>query len=150
MNELVQRLSVGKHSVEASMRTEKTVAALKEAIDRGYVHIKFLETKGGTELGVNLDKSACDFTQADFVKEIGNVHIVGDLSLNYVKVKCIADIKLETLSGKGYLSLQQNNKWQCYTTLQHRNLVLVFLQGEITLYCNGFVNYIDVDVIKSL
>ncbi len=103
MNELVQRLSQGNHPVEASLRPEKTVAALKESIDRAYVHIKFTSTKGGTELGVKLDSDASNFTEADFEHQTGKVHLVGDLTLNYVKVKCIADIDLETLAGSGHL-----------------------------------------------
>jgi hypothetical protein len=103
MNELVQRLSEGDHPVEASLRPEKTVKALKEAIDRGYVHIKFTNTKGGTELGVRLDQGATDLSRADFDSQTGNVRLVGGLTLNYVKVRCIADIGLDTLEGKGHL-----------------------------------------------
>jgi len=103
MNELVQRLSQGNHPVEASLRPEKTVAALKESIDRSYVHIKFTNTKGGTELGVKLDPEASNFNSADFERQAGKVHLVGDLTLNYVKVRCIADIDLETLAGSGHL-----------------------------------------------
>ncbi|WDD36579.1 MbtH domain protein (plasmid) [Nostoc sp. UHCC 0926] len=103
MNELVQRLSQGKHSVEASLRPKKTSTALKESIDRGYVHIKFTQTKGGTDLGVRLDTQASNWSEADFTQSTGKVHLVGNLTLNYVKVRCIADIDLETLEGKGYL-----------------------------------------------
>lgn len=103
MNELVQRLSHGEHPVEASLRPAKTAAALKESIDRGYVHIKFTNTKGGTELGVRLDSAASNFNDADFERQMGKVHLVGNLTLNYVKVQCIADIDLATLEGKGHL-----------------------------------------------
>ncbi len=103
MNELVQRLSQGNHPVEASLRPEKTVAALKESIDRDYVHIKFTNTKGGTDLGVRLDREASQFNEADFEQQKGKVHLVGNLTLNYVKVICIADIDLETLTGIGHL-----------------------------------------------
>jgi hypothetical protein len=103
MNELVQRLSEGKHPVEASLRSEKTATALKESIDRGYVHIKFTNTKGGTDLGVKLDLEASNFNEADFDHQTGKVHLVGDLTLNYVKVRCIADIDLVTLNGNGHL-----------------------------------------------
>jgi hypothetical protein len=103
MNELVQRLSQGNHPVEVSLRPEKTAAALKERIDLGYVHIKFTNTRGGTELGVRLDPDACDWSQADFDRPAGTVHLVGHLTLNYVKVKCIADIDLQTLEGQGHL-----------------------------------------------
>src|SRR5262249_20094838 len=37
---LVQRLAVGDHRVEASLAPQKSVQALKESIERGYVHIK--------------------------------------------------------------------------------------------------------------
>jgi Core binding factor beta subunit len=103
MNELVQRLSEGEHPVEASLRPEKTATALKESIDLGYVHIKFTNTKGGTDLSVKLDPEASNFTEADFEHQKGKVHLVGDLTLNYVKVRCIAGIDLATLNGKGHL-----------------------------------------------
>ncbi|MGH8612921.1 MAG: MbtH domain protein [Gammaproteobacteria bacterium] len=103
MDELVARLSNGEHHIEASLRPERTVKALKECIDRGYVHIKFTETKGGTELGVRLDRQASDIGKADFDTETGSVHLVGNLTLNYVKVQCVADIDLKALDGKGRL-----------------------------------------------
>ncbi|WP_414582637.1 MbtH domain protein [Scytonema sp. PCC 10023] len=103
MNELVQRLSEGEYPVEASLRPEKTATALKDCIDRGYVHIKFTNTKGGTDLGVRLDPEASNFNEADFEHQTGKVHLVGNLTLNYVKVRCIADIDLMTLNGKGHL-----------------------------------------------
>lgn len=103
MNELVQRLSQGDHPVEASLRPEKTVAALKDSIDREYVHIKFTNTQGGTDLGVRLDREASNFNTADFEQQKGKVHLVGNLTLNYVKVRCVADIDLETLAGVGHL-----------------------------------------------
>jgi uncharacterized protein YbdZ (MbtH family) len=100
---LVDRLCEGDHPVEASLRPEKTVKLFKEAIDRNYVHVKFTKTRGGTELGVRLDREACDFSQADFDKGSGTVHVEGNLTLDYVKVKCIADIDLATLDGTGHL-----------------------------------------------
>lgn len=103
MNELVQRLSTGEHPVEVSLRPDKTAAALKERIDLGHVHIKFTDTRGGTELGVKLDRDACDLSQANFDQPVGTVHLVGELILNYVKVRCVADIDLATLEGSGHL-----------------------------------------------
>jgi len=102
-NDLVQRLSEGEHPVEVALRPAKTAQALKECIDRGYVHIKFPNTQGGTELGVRLDKTASDFGAADFSGQRGNVRLVGGLTLDYVPVRCIADIDLSTLAGKGHL-----------------------------------------------
>jgi uncharacterized protein YbdZ (MbtH family) len=100
---LVDRLCEGDHAIEASLRPEKTVKLFKDAIDRNYVHIKFTKTKGGTELGVRLDRDACDFSQADFESGNGAVHVEGNLTLDYVKVRCVADVDLKTLEGKGRL-----------------------------------------------
>lgn len=105
MNELVQRLSEGDHSVEASLCPDKTATALKQQIDLEYVHIKFTKTRGNTDLGVRLDPEFCDLSQANFEQQTGEVHLVGSLILNYVKVRCIADIDLATLEGKGHLEL---------------------------------------------
>lgn len=100
---LVDRLCEGEHPVEAGLRPERNVKLFKEAIDRDYVHIKFTDTKGGTEIGCQLDHNACSFSAADFENGKGTVHIEGDLILDYVQVKCIADIDLSTLAGKGHL-----------------------------------------------
>ena len=100
---LVDRLCQGDHPVEAGLRPEKSAQLLKAAIERNYVHIKFTDTKGGTELGVRLDREACDFSQADFDAGAGTVHVEGGLTLDYEKVRCVADIDLATLAGKGRL-----------------------------------------------
>jgi uncharacterized protein YbdZ (MbtH family) len=100
---LVDKLCEGDHSVEAGLRPEKTVKLFKEAIDRGYVHIKFSKTKGGTELGVRLDRDFCNLSEADFENGRGPVHLEGGLTLDYVKVRCVADLELATLEGTGHL-----------------------------------------------
>ena len=105
MSDLVERLSRGKHPVEASLRPTKTVEALRERIDLGYVHVKFTDTRGGTELGFRLDPAATDLGQADFEGKAGTVRLAGDLTLDYVPVRCVADIDLDTLSGTGHLEL---------------------------------------------
>jgi uncharacterized protein YbdZ (MbtH family) len=100
---LVDRLTEGDYPVEVGLRPERTVKLFKDAIDRDYVHIKFTGTRGGTEIGVRLDREASDFTKADFENGSGTVHIEGGLTLDYVKVKCVADIDLKSLEGTGHL-----------------------------------------------
>ncbi len=100
---MVDRLCKEVQPVEIGLRQEKTAKAFKEALDRGYVYVKFTETRGGTELGVSLDREACDFRAADFEGGAGRAHLVGNLTLDYVKVRCIADIDLKTLRGEGHL-----------------------------------------------
>jgi uncharacterized protein YbdZ (MbtH family) len=102
-DDLVGFLSEGDHPVELSLRPESSVRLFKNAIDRGYVHVKFTDTRGGTELGVELDPVARDAARADLEKGAGDVHIEGALTLNYAKVRCVADIALDTLSGRGRL-----------------------------------------------
>ena len=100
---LVTRLSEGEHAVEVGLRPDKTVHAFKESLDRDYVYIKFTQTQGGTELGLRLNRERSDFSKADFASATGTAHIEGELTLNYVPVRCIADIDLTTLSGQGHL-----------------------------------------------
>jgi uncharacterized protein YbdZ (MbtH family) len=102
-DDLVQRLCTGEHAVEAVLRPEQNAQALKACIDRGYVQIKFVNTRGGTELGLSLDHQATDLSQADFAQHRGHVHLVGGLTLNYVKVRGVADLDLLTLTGQGHL-----------------------------------------------
>jgi uncharacterized protein YbdZ (MbtH family) len=102
-DDLVQRLCTGLHAVEVILRPENSAQALKACIDSGYVHIKFVNTSGGTELGVRLEPNALDLGAVDFAHQSGHVHLVGGLTLNYVPVRCIADIDLATFTGQGYL-----------------------------------------------
>ena len=103
MSDLVQRLSTGEHPIEVSLRPERTVQALAAALERGYVHIRFTNTRGGTELGVPVDRQLSNLGDADFEQGRGRVRIVGELSLDFVRVRCIADVDLSTLSGAGRL-----------------------------------------------
>jgi uncharacterized protein YbdZ (MbtH family) len=98
---LVDRLCEGDYQVEVVLRPEKNARLFKEAIDRDYVHIKFTDTRGGTELGMRLDRAACDFADADFEGGKNTVHLEGGLTLDYVPIRCIADLNLETLQGIG-------------------------------------------------
>lgn len=104
MDDLVQRLSAGTHPVEVKIRPEPTIDRLRECLDRGYVHIKFTETRGGTELGVALDRAASQWTEEQLAAQSGTIRLDGDLTLNFVKVRCTADIDLRDFSGQGRLT----------------------------------------------
>ena len=106
MDELVERLSQGAHPVIAGRA--KSAEELKQSIDRGYVLIKFTDTRGGTELGMRLEKDATDLSKADFAQSTGTVHLVGKLTLNYVPVRFIADIDLAALTGTGHLEILES------------------------------------------
>jgi hypothetical protein len=103
MNELVQRLTNGPHPIIA----ERSASAqeLREQIDRGFVLLKFPNTRGGTELGSQLDMEQTRLDGANFESGVGSVRLVGNLTLNYDKVQLVADIDLASLKGTGHLVL---------------------------------------------
>jgi hypothetical protein len=102
VNELVERLTKEQPLI-ASLRPDRTVELFKAAIDRGYVHLKFTETRGGTELGVRLEGDACDLSKGNFESRTGTVKLVGTLVLNYDRVRMHAQVSLDTLGGTGRL-----------------------------------------------
>jgi Core binding factor beta subunit len=103
MNELVQRLAEGDHPVTVG-GPQPSLQELRKRIEEiGYAFVKFTDTRGGTDLGVRVDKAATDVSKADFESGSGTVHIEGTLTLNYVKVRCVAEIDLATLNGTGHL-----------------------------------------------
>lgn len=103
MNELTERLATGDHPVTVG-GPQPSVEDLKNRIDEiGWVHIKFTDTRGGTDLGIRLDREATDLSKADFEKGTGTIHVEGNLTLNYDPVRLFADIDLATLNGTGHL-----------------------------------------------
>lgn len=110
MNELVERLAQGEHPITVGGPTP-SVAEFKKRIEEiSYVFIKFTGTRGGTDLGVRVDKSATNLQKADFERATGVVHVEGTLTLNYVPVRCVADIDLATLNGTGHLVVMEAAK----------------------------------------
>ncbi|MBV9760260.1 MAG: MbtH family NRPS accessory protein [Acidobacteriaceae bacterium] len=100
---LVDRLCEEEQPVELPRRNERSLQRFKEAINRNYVHVKFTRTTGGTELGFKLDLTKSNLGAGDFENGHGSVHLEGDLTLDSSRVRCIADIDLATLEGRGRL-----------------------------------------------
>jgi hypothetical protein len=106
MNDLTQRLTTDQAVVMGG--ADPTVEELRNRVgEMGYVLVKFTQTRGGTELGFPLDRSATDLSAADFDQGTGSVHLEGNLILNDDPVRCIADIDLATLKGTGRLMLDE-------------------------------------------
>jgi len=100
MNELVERLTQVQPVVVGGPGA--SVGELRRRLTTlGFAFVKFTGTRGGTDLGVRVDAAATDLGAADFENGTGSVHIEGTLSLDYVKLRCVADIDLATLSGTG-------------------------------------------------
>ena len=115
MSELVHRLADGSHPITAG-GPNPSAEQLKQSIDREYVHIKFTATRGGTDLGVRLDQEASNWANADFEKAEGEVHLEGTLTLDYVPVRCVADLDLSTLNGTGHLVILESSESTGATT----------------------------------
>ena len=105
---LVDRLCEGEHPVEASLRPERTVERFRQSIDDDYIHIRFTDSRGGTELGVRLDRGRSDLGGADFERQTGSVILVGTLTLDGVRVRCVATIELPGLAGHGRLEVVED------------------------------------------
>lgn len=109
MDRLINTLTKGKHSIEFEPRT-KDLDELRERIKRGFVFIKFTETQGGTELGINIDEDSSKLDGTLLAKEAKVIKIVGTCELNYHKVKCHAEVDLKTRKGLGYLELIEDTE----------------------------------------
>lgn len=105
MSDLPHRLSQGDHTVMYRQRRDDARAELQEAIGRRYVHVLFTGTRGGTELGFGLDEERSDLTKADWETGKGSVHLEGELILDGLPVRCIADLDLSTTEGTGHLEI---------------------------------------------
>jgi len=103
MDDLVTRLSQGSHPIEVRLRPARTALALKKALENGYVNVLFTGTRGGTELGVRLERESVRLEGADFDAGTGQVQFRGNLTLNYVPVECVVAVDLATFSGQGHL-----------------------------------------------
>ncbi|MFI6067034.1 hypothetical protein ACIA47_17515 [Micromonospora sp. NPDC051227] len=101
MDDLVTRLSNGEHQVRIG-GPDPALSELRRRIDEvGLVFIAFSGPHGATELGVVVDREATDVSDADWGCGTGQVHIEGNLTLNRVPIRCVADIDLSLLTGVG-------------------------------------------------
>jgi hypothetical protein len=109
MNELTQRLTVDQPVVAGGPQpsAEELHQRLQEI---GHVFIKFTQTRGGTDLGIRVDKKACDLSGADFKNGTGTVHVEGTVILNDDPVRCVANLDLATLKGTGHLVLVEKSE----------------------------------------
>lgn len=116
MDNLVERL-LNKQPIDFESRTD-TMEEIKERLtEMKFVFITFTETKGGTELGIDIDLDLTDIENADFDKGAGIISVVGTCKLNYQKVRCIAEVDLSTKKGMGYLKPLDEDGNLIFTTM---------------------------------
>jgi hypothetical protein len=102
MNELVERLTKPS-AVIIGTRLSDAMEDFRGQAERGYIFVKFTETRGGTELGVTVERDACDL--AAVASGSGKARIVGTLVLNYVRVRVHAEVSVPSLEGTGHLEV---------------------------------------------
>ena len=93
----------GEHPVEVALQPEQSTGVFKAAIDRSYVYIKFTATKGGTKLAVRLVAQSSDWSESDFSKSTGSIHLREALTIDHVKVRVVADFPVNSLTGNAHL-----------------------------------------------
>ena len=103
VDDLVQKLAQSNSRVSVGGPDPSLQEFQRRIEEIGYVFIKFTNTHGGTDRGLRVDTHATDVSKASFEQQRGIVHVEGTLTLNYVKVRCVADIDLATLDGVGHL-----------------------------------------------
>ena len=108
MDKLVKFLIDGKHSVVIEPRITDYGELEQRLIELGFIFVKFTDTVGGTELGLNLIKNKTNIENADFTNGRGTIDISGTCELNYHHIRCNAIINLETKSGKASVELIDN------------------------------------------
>jgi uncharacterized protein YbdZ (MbtH family) len=102
---LPARLSRGPQPVELALRPERTKDVLLRQIETGYVHVRFTATRGGTELTFPLEAGTEQRLKKEAARGEGTVKFAGKLTLDYVPVRCVADIDLATFAGTGQLEI---------------------------------------------
>ena len=106
-NDLVERLE-RPQEVTAGIRPEPLLKYFKEQVDRGYIFMRFADT--GTELGIEIARHECDLSACDWEHGRGVAKFVGDLVVNYNRVRYRGDLNLETLRGRGRLEFLKETK----------------------------------------
>jgi len=100
MNALVSKLS---RSQKIILNRTKDIENLRSQIQRKHLQVNFCETKGGTELGVELSEGGVKEIGVDWNAGTGVIQFSGVLSLNFEDVMCHAEIDISKLQGIGRL-----------------------------------------------
>jgi uncharacterized protein YbdZ (MbtH family) len=102
---LVTRLSSCDQEAEVWLGGDAGFDEFRKCVERKYVHIRFPGTRGGTTLGFHLDEERSQLSGGALANREGAVQLIGELTLDYVRCRCVADIDLATLKGTGHLEV---------------------------------------------
>lgn len=99
MSETVAFLSTGFHPL-TTRPSINTVEELNDSIQKGIVHLTFTDTRGKTCLAVKVDP------QKVLDPEKGILVLEGKLVLDMIPVRCLAEIHLPRMEGRGRLEIK--------------------------------------------
>ncbi len=102
----VEFLTKGVQSISAKLAGHG-VASFHNSLVREYIHLTFTGTRGQTCIGIKIDPQKTEFKNVDFEKGVGLVKVEGNFILDFVKLKCCAEIDLQDLSGTAQLEIVQ-------------------------------------------
>lgn len=105
MSELAQRFSRGPHTILYRPRGGQARTEFRADVERDYVHLLFTGAAGEIELGFPSDRARSDLSGANWDAGEGSIHLEGELGLNGIPVRCVADLDLRTMAGVGRLDL---------------------------------------------
>lgn len=103
MDKLVEFLAEGSHPVCVILKPEKTLDELIQCFKRKFINLEFTDTKGGTEIGINIGPNSTNENEINHLTK--EVYIEGELYMNFVKVKVESNIKVCDFSGFGSLKI---------------------------------------------
>ncbi|MBT4880039.1 MAG: hypothetical protein HON43_03595 [Alphaproteobacteria bacterium] len=95
---LVDRLATKAQKVIIGYRNE-SLEELRENFKNSYLHLKFPDTRGETELGIDLLIDECDFSALESGKTEGNLIIKGTTILDSQPILCSANVDLKSRTG---------------------------------------------------
>lgn len=101
---LVEKLINTKHSVVIGYRNESDVE-LAESLKDHYIHIKFSNTQGETELGISIDPNLSNIDEFLDHPNQGIFHIAGRTILDSEPILCTAQIDKKTRKGTADVQL---------------------------------------------
>jgi uncharacterized protein YbdZ (MbtH family) len=104
------RLSREPQPVELNLGSTRAIDELLRQVDTGYAHVRFTQTRGGTSLAIPLEPGIADRIKTQAALGDGIVQIAGSLTLDYVPVRCVADIDLATFAGTGKLEIVDSSR----------------------------------------
>ena len=111
---VVERLGAGEHPVELVLvdADHADRNGLRRELERGRVRLRFPGTRGGTEVGVELEDpdalamALAGLDEAD--RKATSLQLAGSASVDDVEVRCVATIQVDTLSGTGRLIARED------------------------------------------